>query len=275
MSEKRMISEFEIIIGDVMEKLVEYENYFDLIIADPPFGLEFDKSSHEYGSKNFILYDDKFTYKEYEEFSYQWISKCHAALKENGSMYVISGWTNIDAILNAIRRTDFILKNHNIWFFEWGVYTKRKFVTSHYHIPFLVKDEKNYTFNPYTVNPKSKRKGFPYEKDVWYWPKYNRGNDPDHLKGHPCQLPIMLMKHMIKISTSPGDWVGDVFSGSGGTLLACRELGRNCISIEKNPEYLEIIKKKAKINQEIHFNPDEKSGDEKKVQVKLESFSSK
>ncbi|MFX0073343.1 MAG: DNA-methyltransferase [Candidatus Hermodarchaeota archaeon] len=275
MADKEIVSKFEIIIGDILEKLDDYINFFDLIIADPPFGLEFDKSSHEYGADGFILYEDKFTFKEYEEFSYKWISKCYNALKKNGSMYVISGWTNIDAILNGIRRTEFILKNHNIWFYEWGVYTKRKYVTSHYHIPFLVKDEKNYTFNPYTINPKTKRKGLPYEKDVWYWPKYNRGNDPDHIKGHPCQLPIILMKHMIKISTNPGDWIGDIFSGSGGTLLACRELGRNCISIEKNSDYLEIIKKKVRANKIIAYNPEDKTEEDKKIQVKLESFSDK
>ena len=272
MSKTEIVSEYKIIIGDVLEKLDSYKNYFDLIIADPPFGLEFDKSCHEYGAEGFILYKDKFTYDEYEAFSFQWISKCYEALKENGSMYVVSGWTNIGAILNAVKRTNFIIKNHAIWFFEWGVYTKRKFVTSHYHIPFLVKDEKNYTFIPYTVNPKSTRKGMPYEKDVWYWPKYNRGNDPDHIKGHPCQLPIVLMKHMLKISTRPEDWVGDVFSGSGGTLLACREMGRNCISFEKNPDYLSIIQQKAKTDQTISFIPNDTTDSEKKIQSILDSF---
>jgi site-specific DNA-methyltransferase (adenine-specific) len=187
-------------------------------------------------------------------------------------MYIVSGWTNIGAILNAIDKTGFIVKNHNIWFYEWGVYTNRKFVTSHYHIPFLVKKEKNYTFNPYNVNKKSTRKGNPYEKDVWYWPKYNRGNDPDHIKGHPCQLPIVLLKHMIQISTNPGDWVGDVFSGSGGTLLASRELGRNCISFEKNPDYKKIIEQKAKTNQKIVYHPEDSPESDKKAQVGLDVF---
>jgi len=44
MSKTEIVSEYEIIIGNVIEKLDSYNNYFDLIIADPPFGLEFDKS---------------------------------------------------------------------------------------------------------------------------------------------------------------------------------------------------------------------------------------
>jgi len=133
-------------------------------------------------------------------------------------------------------------------------------------------NEKKYIFKPQYSNPKTQRKGFKYEKDVWYWPKYNRGNDPNHIKGHPCQLPIMLMKKMIKISSNPGDWIGDIFSGSGGTLLACRELGRHCISIEKNQDYLDIINKKAKISQTIAYKFDQNSNGEKKIQTGLDSF---
>ena len=174
-----MKSDYKIIIGDVLEELEKLKEKFDLIIADPPFGIDFDKSCHEYKQAGAILYKDTFKGKEYEEFSYQWISKCYDALKPEGSMYVVSGWSNIGDILNAIDRTDFIIKNHIIWFFEWGVFTNRKYVTSHYHIPFLVKDDKKFTFKPQWSNPNTKRKGAKYEKDVWYWPKYNRGNDPD------------------------------------------------------------------------------------------------
>ena len=251
MADDTHISEFKIKIGNLFEVLDDYPEHFDLIIADPPFGIEFDKSCHEYGSEGYVLYEDKFEGKEYEEFSYRWISKCYDALKPEGSMYIVSGWSNIGDILNAINRTGFILKNHCIWFFEWGVFAKTKYITSHYHIPFLVKDEKNYTFKPQYVNPNTKRKGHPYEKDVWYWPKYNRGNDPDRIKGHPCQLPLVLLRKMMKISSNMGDWVGDVFSGSGGTLLASRQLGRNCISIERNSAYREIIGEKARIDEKI------------------------
>ena len=272
MSHKEIIAEHEIVIGNVIEKLCEHEDRFDLIIADPPFGIDFDKNCHEYGSEGYILYEDDFSDDEYGAFSYQWISKCYDALKTNGSMYIVSGWTNIGEILNAVKKTGFIVKNHLIWYFEWGVYAKRKYVTSHYHILFLVKHGKNYNFTPYWVNKNSKRKGNPYEKDVWYWPKYNRGNDPDHIKGHPCQLPIVLMKKMINISSDPGDWIGDVFCGSGGTLLAAREMGRNCVSFEINPEYVKIIEEKAKLDKKIMFYPENSREIEKKIQKEIDSF---
>nr|MDO8086210.1 site-specific DNA-methyltransferase [Candidatus Sigynarchaeum springense] len=244
-------SSYELVLGDVLETLPKFPEKFNLIIADPPFGLEFDKSSHEYGADNYILYEDKFSGNEYEEFSFKWISACYDALAKNGAMYVISGWTRIGEILNAVKRTQFHLINHIIWHFGWGVFARKRYVTSHYHILFLVKDKNDYCFVPQFSNPNTKRKGEKYEEDVWYWPEYNRGNDPDRVYGHPCQIALDVLEKIVLISSKPGDWVGDVFSGSGGTILACRRLGRNVIAFEKNRAYEDVIKQKAKFGERI------------------------
>jgi site-specific DNA-methyltransferase (adenine-specific) len=234
----RAESKYRLVIGDVNQTLpIEAKDrLFDLIIADPPFGISFSKSSHEYGAKEYDLYKDDFTPDSYLDFSKKWIKSCYNALKPNGSLYIISGWTNLQYILNAIKKTDFHMLNHAIWHFSWGVYTKRRFVTSHYHIVLLVKNKKNYQFY------KQKH----YDEDVFYWKEYNRGNDPHRIKGHPCQLPIVLLEKLILTSSAKGDLVGDVFSGSGGTILASRMTDRDVIGFEIRKEYESIIKQKAK-----------------------------
>jgi site-specific DNA-methyltransferase (adenine-specific) len=200
---------------------------------------------------DYVLYDDKFSRDEYEEFSFKWISACYDALAKDGTLYIISGWTRINEIMNAVNRTEYHLINHVIWYFSWGVFARKRYVTSHYHILFLAKDKTNYCFVPQVSNPNTKRKGQKYEEDVLHWPEYNRGNDPDRVKGHPCQLPIVLLEKIVKISSRPGDWVGGVFSGSGVTMLACRRLGRNVIGFEKNKAYENIIKEKVKFGEKI------------------------
>ena len=75
MATNELRSDFQIIIGDIFQELDKFPSKFDLIIADPPFGIDYDKSSHEYGTAGCILYEDNFEGNEYEEFSYQWISK--------------------------------------------------------------------------------------------------------------------------------------------------------------------------------------------------------
>lgn len=62
--------------------------------------------------------------------------------------------------------------------------------------------------------------------------------------GHPTVKPIALMKWLVTLVTPEGGVVLDPFAGSGTTLVACKELGRGCIGIEREPEYVEIIKRR-------------------------------
>ena len=49
------------------------------------------------------------------------------------------------------------------------------------------------------------------------------------------------MKYLIQLITPPNGIVLDPFAGSGTTALACKELNRNYICIEKEREYVDII----------------------------------
>lgn len=57
---------------------------------------------------------------------------------------------------------------------------------------------------------------------------------------HPTQKPLKLIKHLLEIHSNPGDLVFDPFGGSGTTGVACLELGRKFILIEKDKEYAQI-----------------------------------
>ena len=253
-------TDHELVIGDIFETLPGWGEPFDLIIADPPFNIRFDKSSHEYGSMEYKLYRDDMSPAEYLEFSRRWVDLCHDAMADHGSMYVVSGWTNLVHILTAIESSAFHMLNHIIWRYTWGVYTQKRFVTSHYHVLLLVRDPKAYTFNRleryqedvWDDGPGVEEDGRPHrgeerweDGDVWFFPEYNRGNDPDRIKGHPCQLPVKLLRKMVLVSSNEGDLVGDVFSGSGGTILAARQTGRRVVGFEVDPDYEEVIRRKA------------------------------
>lgn len=55
---------------------------------------------------------------------------------------------------------------------------------------------------------------------------------------HPTQKPISLMKTLIELTTQEGQLVVDPFCGSGSTLVAAKELNRNYIGIDINPDYV-------------------------------------
>jgi DNA modification methylase len=61
---------------------------------------------------------------------------------------------------------------------------------------------------------------------------------------HPTQKPVALFEYLIKTYTNEGDLVLDNCAGSGTTGVACKNLNRNYILIEKEPKYIEIINKR-------------------------------
>jgi DNA modification methylase len=70
---------------------------------------------------------------------------------------------------------------------------------------------------------------------------------------HPTVKPITLMKYIIKLLAPPGNPTClDPFAGSGSTLLAAKELGFNCIGIEKEKEYCSIAEKRLE-NAELNL----------------------
>lgn len=60
------------------------------------------------------------------------------------------------------------------------------------------------------------------------------------LYNHPTIKPLEMVKTHIQNSTLENDVVLDCFMGSGTTAVACKELGRNYIGFEINPEYYKI-----------------------------------
>jgi len=63
---------------------------------------------------------------------------------------------------------------------------------------------------------------------------------------HPTHKPIKLMEYLVKLVSTEGATILDLFMGSGTTGIACVKLNRNFIGIEKEPDYMKIAK--ARIN---------------------------
>jgi site-specific DNA-methyltransferase (adenine-specific) len=61
-------------------------------------------------------------------------------------------------------------------------------------------------------------------------------------KLHPTQKPVPLLEYLIKTYTLEGETVLDFTMGSGSTGIACKNLNRKFIGIEKDKTYFEIAK---------------------------------
>jgi len=148
-------------------------------------------------------------------------------------MWLLSGWNNLGLVLDAVDRVGFHVLNHCIWKYQFGVFTKRRFTTSHYHLLLLVKDPDDYVFN----------KPEHYAEDVWYIKRpYRHG-----VKTAGNELPDELVEKCISTSSNEGDLVIDPVLGSGTTMKLCLEMDRRCIGIEMNPALEIRIKEKLGI----------------------------
>ncbi len=69
---------------------------------------------------------------------------------------------------------------------------------------------------------------------------FYREERPDH----PAPTSLELTKRVVEHFTQPGDLVVDFFAGAGTTLIACRELGREFVGVEKSPTYASLAEQR-------------------------------
>jgi site-specific DNA-methyltransferase (adenine-specific) len=92
----------------------------------------------------------------------------------------------------------------------------------------------------------SKNKQLDYLQTKTGYPKSILRFKSDNAKEHPTQKPVSLMEYLIKTYTNEGETVLDFTMGSGTTGVACKNLNRNFIGIEKDLDYFKIAE--ARIN---------------------------
>ena len=78
------------------------------------------------------------------------------------------------------------------------------------------------------------------KSQVGVWQFTYNGKDIRDKKMHPATFPVSLAAHVIKLFTHQGELVLDPFVGSGTTLVAACDLGRNAIGADLSPGYVDL-----------------------------------
>ncbi|NQU79169.1 site-specific DNA-methyltransferase [Candidatus Woesearchaeota archaeon] len=225
----------------------------NLVFADPPYNLsgnglkwEGNKTGGDWYMVNEAW--DKMSDKDYLMFTKQWISGCHRALVDNGSIYISCTYHNIAEIMLVLRQLGFKINNVITWQKTNAMpnMTKRVFTHSSEFVVWAVKGKK-WVFNYEDIkdiNPDKQKDGSKKQmRDVWAMPLVQgkeriRGENGRAI--HPTQKPEEMLKRIIIASSNKGDLVLDPFMGSGTTAFIAQQLKRNWIGIEKEKKYIEI-----------------------------------
>ena len=211
----------------------------DLIFTDPPYGIDGDKLDAHYNrdESNVVPGYVEVPLETYDQFSKDWISECARCLRPGGSIYIVSGYTNLHHILNALHATDLTEVNHLVAQYSFGVYTKNKWVSSHYHILFWQKPNKGKQTRTFNQRYADSKESYHDRQSVQTLP---RDYKPGELK-NKNQLSEKFIDKFIEYSSNPGDTVMDPFCGGFTTHRSARRLGRQFTGFELNTNAVEAF----------------------------------
>lgn len=208
--------------GDCLELIKNMpDSSVDLILADPPYGMEFRSNFREEKYEK-ISGDDKFF------LTHDLMVELNRVLKANSHIYIFCSFHLIDKFKQAIEQF-FEFKNILIW---------EKNNTS---MGDLFGDyAPKYEMIIYGQKGKRNLNMGRHENIV----RFDRtGNE-----FHPTEKPVKLCEFLIKKSTQIGDNVLDFTMGSGSTGIAAKNLDREFVGMEINENFFNIAKKRIESN---------------------------
>ena len=225
----------KVICGDCFKILKSMPtDIIDLIFADPPYGIS-KKGRFEIPEKN---YKRIFTEWDMKEPDYKWIDECLRILKKGRAIYISGTHHNIFKIRQYIieKYSENWIRNIITWFKPNAMPIKFAkqigcYAYSCEYILYITKG-KCLFFNYDELKKINKGNQM---RDMWeiVVGQDNRGRNPYH----PTQKPLELLKRIIIASSKKNEIILDPFLGSGTTAVASKELNRQFIGIEINPEY--------------------------------------
>lgn len=244
---KKSFADNSVINADLFDCLDAIPNdYFHLIIIDPPYNLAKDFHGNKFSKLNTT---------SYEAYLRSWFGKVCDKLAPNGTLYMCGDWQCSLSMQKVISERLTIL-NRITWQREKGRGAKANWKNAMEDIWFAVKNPKDYYFDVEAV--KMKRKVIaPYKVDgkPKDWEQTESGNfritypsnfwddisipfwSMSENTDHPTQKPEKLYAKLILASTKPGDKIFDPFLGSGTSAVVAYKLNRNYVGIELNRDY--------------------------------------
>lgn len=192
----------------------------DCIITDPPYGIDLDEGETKKGNNHPAIYQDG-TY-DVLDMTEQVAKEAFRLLKDSTHAYFFFDIKQHGRVLAILQNAGFAVDPIPLLWIKPG---------------------------PGQVNHPDSRWGSGYEA-AFFCRKGNRAllkqgqsnalhHDPvpAKQKRHPVEKPTSLLRQLIESSTVPGEVILDFFGGSGSTAQAALELGRNFLTIEKDPAF--------------------------------------
>ncbi len=224
--------------GDCLELMKSIpDGSVDLFVTSPPYNL---KNSTGNGMKDgrsgkwanaelmngYNGHSDDMPHDEYVAWQRECLSEMLRIIPENGAIFYNHKWRVQAGLLQD--RSDIVsgfpVRQVIIWKRKGGINFNQGYFLPTFEVVYLI------------CKPKFKlKKGANAIGDVWEITQERKNS-------HPAPFPIELPNRII--SSTECSTICDPFMGSGTTGVACKNLGRKFIGIEKDEKYFEVAKQR-------------------------------
>ena len=205
----------KVIQGDCLEVMKDIpDKSIDLVLTDPPYGIDLHPPR---GLTDSIANDKR---DDAQKILTQSLSQLNRILKEDSHVLIFGGWSEY-WYLQEIERV-FNVKSCIVW------------VKNNFGIGYYTRPQHEFIWYCHKGKPPVPEIAI---SDVIFASRVQK-------PVHSCEKPLGLVKDLITQFSDYGDTIIDPFLGSGTTAVAAKQLGRNFIGIEINPDYCKIAEQR-------------------------------
>ena len=211
----------------------------DLVFTDPPYNVAVDGHVGGLGKvkhREFAFASGEMSPAEFTTFLRDALAPAAARCREGAIAYVCMDWRHMREMLGAGDAVFHELKNLCVWNKTNG--GMGSFYRSKHELIFVWKVRAGKHVNSFGLGDTGR-----YRTNVWDYAGVNSfgaSRDQD-LAMHPTVKPVALVGDAIRDCSRRGDVILDIFGGSGSTLIAADQAGRQARIIEYDPHYCDVI----------------------------------
>lgn len=192
----------------------------DLLVTDPPYGVDYEGEAGKIENDN--LKDEEFL-----NFLESAFKNADSVMNAGSSFYIWYADSSSNTFRPACANIGWTIRECLIWNKDHLVIGRQDYQWKHEPCLYGWKD------------------GAPHR---WYSDRKQTTvldfERPTASKLHPTMKPVTLFDYLIKNSSKKDDNVLDLFGGSGTTIMACEQNGRNAFVMEYDPRFIDVIIKR-------------------------------
>ena len=205
---------------DDVQKLMDGQ-LADLVLTDPPYNVDYQ------GGTGLKIQNDKQSDQQFHEFLYDAFTALDQSMKSGAAFYIWHADSEGYNFRSACKEAGWTVRECLIWNKDSLVLGRQDYQWKHEPCLYGWKDGDSHQWY-------NDRK----QTTVIDWDR------PRESKEHPTMKPVGLFAYLIQNSSKGDDIVLDSFGGSGTTIIACEQLGRKGYSMELDPKYCDVIRKR-------------------------------